>query len=649
MGIDITKDIVTQVKERYEKSAQDKRLFIEDILLNQQYIRGRQNSFFDSKGAFYQDRLEASGEETIESFNRMLPIFNKRIQILSRNMPDVKTRPVSNQINIDQKSKITNALIDKIKRDNNFKAKYGSFIKKIETYSMAFYKIIYDYRIGDLQKLEIKRNLDSGKKRKMYNEDNAKLIVKMIKSGGIDIYVGSSLEFYQENIRSSSLEENEYIIHAKAYHIDDIKKAFGVKVNAEQIDSLTKQSTGKGVSSARFNNDTQTDINLKNHAMVIEYYERPTKNNPNGRKIIIAGDKLIYQDKLPYRCGINGTFDYNFVIAQQNPQEGLIYGENVYTQLRPIQRRYNSNRNLIKQFIKRKAIGTIMSPQDALEDTGVITNKLGNIIEYNPMYGEPHELKMGDLPSDIWNEINQCEIEFIDISGVHTTSGQTQSNIRSGEQMQILNQSDENSVGVTVGSIIKAHEELFVKILRIMKEKSEYLPVEIYENGMDRLIVTPNNILEDIYIENAGVIGLTEQQQVAKINAAVQLGILNKEGMNQYGSEHIDLILRESGMGHIISQLDTDAKYQKEYINRENNKLIFSGVIINVNDFDDDEVHIKYHNRLLMSSEFEEKIMMGGKGDQIKKAIDNHISQHRQRLQKAQMLNRILAAEQKQA
>ena len=44
-----------------------------------------------------------------------------------------------------------------------------------------------------------------------------------------------------------------------------------------------------------------------------------------------------------------------------------------------------------------------------------------------------------------------------------------------------------------------------------------------------------------------------------------------------------------------------------------------------------------------MSSEFESQILTGGKGDKVKKAVGDHIGQHRDRLQKAELRNQILA------
>ncbi len=644
MSIDITGNVVTQVLERFNKSAMDKRLLVENILLNQKYIRGKQNGYFEIKSAYAQEFLEDSEDDLKETFNKMLPIFTKRLQILTRNQPNVRVKPISNQLEIDKKTKLTNAYIDKVKRDNTFNEKYFSLIKKLETYSMGFYKIIFDNKMGTLEKIQLKKQLSNKKSIKKMSDEDISLVVKMIKSGAINLYVGDTREFYVADLHSSKLSDNEYIMHAKAYHVDDIESAFGVEVSAENISSITQQDQNRGYSAERYNSDSLTPVSLDDHAMVIEYYERPSHNVPNGRKIIIAGNKLIDTADLPYRCGPNGEFAYNFVCIPQIPQEGFFYGENIYTQLRPVQRRYNVNRNLVIQGIKKAIMGGLLVPDDALEDNEIFTNELGLIINYASLSGEPKELKMGGVITDVWHEIAQSEKEFIDISGVTPVSTQTSANIRSSKQMDKMSQNDEASVGVTASSINRGHIELFEKVLRITRERTKVLPIEIFENGMDKLILTADNILDSIYVANAGIIGLTEQQQKNQIFEVATLGVLNTEGQNVFGAEHVKIILEESGLGHIIPQLDSDAKHQEEYVNRENNELAFSTEQKNINDFDDDTIHIKYHERMLMSSEFNSKILTGKNGEKIKNMIDDHVNQHRKRLAKAQELNQLFAS-----
>lgn len=647
--IDTSGDIVSQIRERYHKSAMDKRMFVQSVMLNQQYIKGNQNGYFDANDEYQAEFLMDEGYELKETFNRMLPIQSKRIQILSRNQPDVKVKPVNNHLGIDKKAKITNSLIEKVKLDTEFDKKFKSVVGKIETYDAAFYKIIFDYRIGNLEKLELKRKLEHKKADKKISDNDLSLIVQMIKSGGIDLYVGSSLELYPEKVKSSNLNDNGYLIHAKAYHIEDIKKAYGVKVSSENIDSSSKQEKGKVMSSPRQNRENSTDTQLHKHAMVIEYYEKPTFNRPKGLYCLVAGNKLIDYGDLPYKCGPNNTYGYNFVLMQQIPQEDNLFGESVYKQLRPIQRRYNKNRNIVKQFLENKILGAILAPEGSVEDTNSFTTEIGKIISYNPMFGEPKEWKSGDLPATYWNELAQCETEFSTISGISssTLTGQLQANVRSGDQMKMLNQNDENSVGITAKSIIDGTVEAFKIILRIIRQKCERLPLEIYENGLDKLTVTPQNILESIYVENAGVVGLTQEQQKASILQLAQLQVLNQENANAYGPEHVRLILDEVGMSHLKSKIDSSAEYQINFINRENNDMVFDKTQKNINDFDDDELHIKYHNRFLMSTEYNDKVLMNSDGSTINENILNHLKQHQDRLQKAQRTNLILASLQK--
>ena len=46
---------------------------------------------------------------------------------------------------------------------------------------------------------------------------------------------------------------------------------------------------------------------------VIEKYEKPTPEYPNGRLITVAGGKLLYYGELPYKNGVNGDRAYPFV------------------------------------------------------------------------------------------------------------------------------------------------------------------------------------------------------------------------------------------------------------------------------------------------------------------------------------------------
>lgn len=649
MGIDVTiEGLNSSVRDKYEQASRDKIFTIQDSQLNLQFIKGNQYYYINSVDKYNADFLQEEGSENKIAFNYMGQIYQNRTKILLRNMPDVRSVPTRKKIEIDKKSKITNALISKIKTDNDFKAKYKSFVGKLETQGFAFYKIIYDNKMGELVKLEMKRlQSEEGAFGEMEQSKMANVIKKMY-SGAISIYVGGIYELYVSNVRSNHLKDNDWIVHAKAFHISDIKKAYGISVAAEGVSRDLMQEQEKSFNTSLYDETRSVNRNLEDYAMVIEYYERPTYNNPKGRKIVMAGKEILSIDSLPYQCGPNGEFDYNFVACQQVPVDGYFFGMSIYTDVRYIQRRYNDLRNMFYEYSKKIQVGQYQYGKGVLEDASAMTNEITGLVEINSMYGKIELIPTAEMPATVWNDLNQCLKEFAALSGLSlaTIMGSPPANIRSGDQMDKVEQGDENSAGLSVENIVTAHEELFKKALRIIKQKTKVLPIEIYDNdGLDKLIVTPDNILEDIKVINKGIMGLTENQQTKKILQAFSLGLLNKEGANPFGDKNTQIGLDALGLGHL--EVDSDIKYQEEFANEENNKMVSSLEAITINDWDDDDAHIKCHERMFMSTEYQRAIKIDTDGQRKHQRNIAHTQEHKKRFAKQQMRQQLMAASQK--
>src|SRR5690606_16342150 len=90
---------------------------------------------------------------------------------------------------------------------------------------------------------------------------------------------------------------------------------------------------------------------IKNHAIVKEYYERPSRKYPHGRLIIVAGSKTLYVGTLPYMLGSDGTVDFPFVRTTCLDNPGMFWGKTVVERLIPIQRRYNALRNRKAEYL----------------------------------------------------------------------------------------------------------------------------------------------------------------------------------------------------------------------------------------------------------------------------------------------------------
>lgn len=89
---------------------------------------------------------------------------------------------------------------------------------------------------------------------------------------------------------------------------------------------------------------------LKNSELVVEYYQRPCSDFPNGRLLIVAGDRLVYCGDLPYKNGENGGRTYPFVRQCALPMSGAFFGGSVIDRMIPVQRAFNAVKTASTSF-----------------------------------------------------------------------------------------------------------------------------------------------------------------------------------------------------------------------------------------------------------------------------------------------------------
>ncbi len=67
--------------------------------------------------------------------------------------------------------------------------------------------------------------------------------------GDVDISVVPPCEIFPDNVGTSNLDDCMSIIHAKAYHVDEIKDIWGVEVDGEDVNvfSLVGAQVGAGL------------------------------------------------------------------------------------------------------------------------------------------------------------------------------------------------------------------------------------------------------------------------------------------------------------------------------------------------------------------------------------------------------------------
>jgi hypothetical protein len=112
-------------------------------------------------------------------------------------------------------------------------------------------------------------------------------------------------------------------------------------------------------------------------------------------------------------------------------------------------------------------------------------------------------------------------------------------------------------------------------------------------------------------------------------------GMFNRPEQNPFSSEGVRKILEMIDFGYWEGGIDEDEELQESKAKRENRELL-EGMLIPINDYDSDEIHIREHYRFMMSSDYDE-IMASENGPDINELFMMHIGFHKQRIQQIQM------------
>ncbi|MCL2822227.1 MAG: hypothetical protein FWD86_03410 [Firmicutes bacterium] len=446
-------DLIAQVKADFKNRQADRLRFESQWRLNNNFYQGNQYSALNVLGEIENQGRDYYWQER-EVYNHIASIVETRLARLSKSCPKLSVRAKSGS-DSDTKiaraaSKILSATLTKI----DFDQIVSNATQVSEIMGSVFYKISWDKAGGKLLGVR--------------NE-------KKVHEGEVRIDVCPPFEIFPDRINAQSIAECQSIIHAKAMPISQIEKTFNIIIDEEKIDSFVYDgvvlSGGLGFLSAV---GTKCRGQIKDHAVVIERYTRPTQAHPNGTLEIVAGDNLLFFGDLPYKVGADNSFDLPFIKQDSHTLPDCFFGTSVIERVIPIQRAYNAVKNRKHEFMNRIAMGVL-----AVEDGSVDTDNLeseglspGKILVYRQGSTPPSFLNPGTIPSEFNKEEDRLIAEFIMVSGVSEImrSSLAPNNVSSGVALQLLSTQDDTRLSTTADRVKAAVKGLAKAILRLYRQ-----------------------------------------------------------------------------------------------------------------------------------------------------------------------------------
>ncbi len=609
-------DIVTKAEEKEKTAAEERRKALaeevtQDFLrrqrerksyetcwkLNMNFLNGRQYCGINAAGDI-EDELPSYSWQPKRVFNHIAPAMELRCSKLSRLRPALAVRPATGEEADLNAAKLSSTVLAAACESVNMQDAVSEAAMWSETCGTAFYKVIWDNYGGNEVGLT-----DEGEK---------------VYEGDVKVTVLSPFEVYPYSLDEESVEAQPSLIHARAVPVQDIYAAYGVRLAGKDKNAFS----GDKIYSAA---DAKEEAG--GYELVIERYERPSADLPDGRFTVVAGGQLLYDGILPYLNGDGRGRTYPFVKQTSIRVAGKFFGASVIERMIPVQRAYNAVRNRKHEFLNRISMGTVAVEDGSLDADELAEDGLrpGKVIVYRQGGKPPEMLTLGSVPEAFDTEEDVLLDEFAKISGMGdiTQNGDTFSSVTSATGLQLLIEQDESRLLVSYESIKNALKLTGKYILRLYRQfaMDARLLKTAGENGKLKLYYFKGSDIssDDVVLESDSELNLTPAERRTVVFDLIEKGLLDDDSGKMSASVK-NRVLRFIGYDNFAVERDLNDMHAAR-AGDENIAMLSKDV--KVKDYDDHAVHIREHTAFLLSDSPDE---------QQEERICTHIKMHKSKL-----------------
>lgn len=592
------KILAGEVQRDFEARREERRAVERGWQLNMNFVKGNQYCDVDLKGELRDEEKEFYWQER-RVFNHIAPVIDARLSKLSRMRPALKVIAASDDESDRRAASLASALLSAVQEDGDIDGVMNEASLWSEVCGTAFYKVLWNGGKG----CAVGRTEDG----------------ESVFDGAAEVVALSPFEIYPYSLAIESVEEQPSIIHAKALPVEEIAAAYGVKLAGRDLSEISLSPYMRG-KSAKSRDKT-------GYELVIERYERPTCEMPNGRLTIVAGGELLFDGELPYINGDGGARTYPFIKQYAMPLAGSFFGTSVVDRLIPLQRSYNAVKNRKHEFLNRISMGTI-----AVEDGSVDTDELsedglmpGKVIVYRQGSQPPEMLTFGSVPSGFDKEEENLLTEFAKVSGTGQISDNADSyaGVTSATGLQLIIEQDDQRLSLTYASMKRALKLIGRHILRLYRQFATQPRLLRYSAGGSAYSVAAfkgsDISSDDVVLEADSDLNMTAAQKRTVIYEILDKGLFSGEDGNLSPSSKSKL-LSALGYGSFAAARDL-SELNRARAAEENEKLLKGD--LPVKEYDDDAVHIEEHTSYILTSVI---------GEEEEARICAHIRAHRQQL-----------------
>lgn len=557
-----------------------------------------------------------------EVFNQISPLIETRIANLKKINYMMKVKPATNELEDYAKADVSTSVLQYTQKVSDFETKKNTMIYWNELCGNCFWLSWWDKDKGEKIASQVIVDTDEG--------GNPRKREQAFYQGDIDYGLITPYEIYPESIFKQTIEAQRSIILEQVKTVDDIYDLYGVEVEGTNVETFELTPVGSG-GGFGYENTTVSigHRSMPNAQKVVTYFERPSKNKPGGRMAIIIGEtELVYYGDLPY-----GKIPIIQTVCREVP--GQFFGKSVIEDLIPRQRAYNGCINRIHEYIKRIALGNLSVQEGSIDIEEYEENGLapGAFLVYKDGTNPPVPVPNGDLPVEIMQERYnlKSDMEYVAGTSQLMVNGAIPVGVTSGTAIENLMEIDNTRLSLTGDHIRNSIRKLAILWLEIYKRYATTVRIVNYVgmNDIAKVLVWSNNDINSYDVEymTENELLMSEDMQKQRFFDAYNMGLFtDNDGRIP---ERVKLRALEFMKIGSYSDIMNINLLQIQAAQREN-VFFENGVVPEISEFDEHEIHIEEHLRYILQMNFR---LLKMKKPEYAKAIENHIREHKQATQ----------------
>lgn len=612
-------ELVSHIKDELERRRSDRAAYELQWTLNANFLAGHQNCDIDVlSNAVVTEKPVYKADRERRVYNNIAPLMETRHANLKSVQYDMAVNPRTNEDDDISKARISTKLLEYCQANTNFEGKKDQLISWMELCGTAFTLSWWDREAGDVIAREVSETVSE--------DGEITFSERNICDGDLAFGLLSAYEVFPHSLEVEKIEDQHDIIVEQVLDVTQIYDKFAVRLDGEDTEAYTLSplptaTTGHGRTNCAFGIDKTMRSDC---AKVITYYENPSAAYPEGRLIIIVGDRLVHMGTLP--AGIMPIVAY-----KAKPVAGLFYGKSVIQDLIPLQRTYNNIKNKIVDYIATVANAPWLVPRGSMDvlELGMNGIESGAILEYNADMGaKPEPVEYPNPPSILVSEEAQI------LQDMERTAGVSQlmvygaaASSSSGKALDTRREIDTTRMSLTADNLRDGTLETAKIWLRLNKAYSSgYRAVCV--SGKDEMGAvytwTSDDINSyDVYFTVENELRHSKEKQREDFIAAYQLGLFTSDDgrISQEFKRKAWELFRVGNLDNVTEIEDL----QRMNAVRENS-YFESGVVPKRYKYDDDEIHIREHMKYVLSNDFR---LFRAKSPEYAEMIDSHIEEHR--------------------